>query len=389
MKSRLVVFLSLCFCVFILITECSREAEQDVRGPEYAGSNSCQSCHSDQFEQSFHEAHAMSSKEIHLAADLPDLPSDTFFFNDRTFVPVERNAGGLEQLAVVNGEIMKREHAAMLFGSGKYAYTFAFWNGQQLMQMPLNYLVAEQEWVNSPGFPQDQIYYGRVIQARCLECHASFAESRLQVVNGQVQDNYKRESVLSGIDCERCHGPAKQHVDFQRDHPETKEARHITSYASLSRDQRMDMCGSCHSGFSMQFKGDAFRIKPGDTVRALPSYNEMTGAAVDVHGYQKQALMKSACFPASQMECISCHQIHETDKSLLMYSKDCQSCHQDLKHPDQKGMTQAALSTNCIECHMPLHRSGDVGFQRSGSKEQYPYSIRTHEIKIYRDLINQ
>lgn len=387
------------FLIFLMLTafvsvivQCTQVAPKrpDSRGPAYAGSSTCVSCHKDLSESYTHNAHFNASKMIDSAGrDSLHLPDGEFIFNEHTKVGVKNLKKGLYQSAIVNGKDMKTEHTDMVFGAGISAYTFAFWFGNKLMQMPLNYVVKEHQWVNSPGFPEDQIYFGRPIVARCLECHSSFADKKLvQSANFNIEEEYVKNSVIAGIDCERCHGPAAQHVEFHTANPNVKNATYMVSYKKMALTRRIDLCGVCHSGTGIQTVSSTFAFKPGDTLKTLPQYNVYKGEDPDVHGKQKQLLEASLCYQRGKVECISCHDVHNNTKlSVQIYSNKCISCHQEVKHETLAAKDKAVLAKNCIDCHMPLKESKAIGFQMSNSKQKIPYRLRTHRIAIYENLL--
>lgn len=386
------IFLILAVFVFAAV-QCTQVKSKsiDSRGPAYAGSASCVNCHKNLAESAVHNSHFKASKMLTKpnSADSLHIPDGEFVFNEQTKVGVKNRADGLYQSALINGVDKKTEHTDMVFGAGNSAYTFAFWYGKQLMQMPLNYLTKEHQWVNSPGFPTDQIYFGRPIVARCLECHSSFADKKLvQGPNFSIEEEYVKNSVIAGIDCERCHGPAAQHVVFHEENPTVKTANYMVSYKKLALTRRIDVCGVCHSGTGIQTVSSTFSFKPGDTLKTLPQYSAYRGEDPDVHGKQKQLLEASVCYQLGKAECITCHDIHDNKKpSLEIYSNKCISCHQEVKHETLTEKNTAALAKNCIDCHMPVKESHAIGFQMSNSKEKIPYKLRTHRIAIYKELM--
>ncbi|MBB2147949.1 multiheme c-type cytochrome [Pedobacter gandavensis] len=371
--------------------QCTQEKSinNDSRGPAYAGSASCVSCHKDLSESAVHNSHFNASKMLTGSADSLHIPDGDFIFNEKTKMLVRNRADGLYQSAIINGIDKKTERTDMVFGAGNRAYTFAFWYGNQLMQMPLNYLTKEHQWVNSPGFPEEQIYFGRPIVARCLDCHSSFADVNLvQGDNFSIKEEYVKNSIIAGIDCERCHGPAAEHVNFHQENPTVKTANAMVSYKKLALTQRVDVCGVCHSGAGIQTLSSTFNFKPGDTLKILPQYSAYRGEDPDVHGKQKQLLEASACYKVGKAECISCHDVHEQQKpTMAIYSAKCISCHQDVKHETLKEKNKAILANNCVDCHMPIKESHAIDFQISNSKKKIPYKLRTHRIAIYKDLV--
>lgn len=397
-RRPLVLILFILSAVLIVIVQCTQIQSKDVRGEAYAGSATCVKCHQDISSNYAHNAHFKTSKDLTTDSgtaahgrylDSLNLPGDEFVFNPGTRVGIEKRNGSLYQVAYVNGKEVKAERTDIIFGSGHRAYTFGFWYGNQMMQMPLNYLTKEHQWVNSPGFPDDQIYFGRPVISRCLECHSSYIEKQPRPADQlNVEEQFVKGSMIAGIDCERCHGPAADHVSFHLDNPEEKRPSHMIKYKDLPLSRRVDMCGLCHSGTQVQANGSKFGFEPGDTLLSIPQYNTYNGGELDVHGNQMQLLKESPCFIIGKADCISCHDIHEKQPaSLAIYANKCMSCHQADSHPKLPGKEGALLKQNCIDCHMPQQNSTAIGFQKSNSKEKIPYQVRTHRIAVYKDLV--
>jgi len=388
-QRHLILLLFILSSIVIVIVQCTQIKEKDGRGDAYAGSASCNSCHKNITDSYAHNAHFNTSSFLNAATNIDSLklPIGEFVFNEKTKVGIEKRNGGLYQIAYINGKEVKAERLDFVFGAGLSAYTFAFWYGNKLMQLPLNYLTKEHQWVNSPGYPTEQVYFGRPIIARCLECHTSYVDKKLIQTNElKEEEEFVKGSLIAGIDCERCHGPATKHVEFHQQNPEVKEPTHMVSYQALPLSRRIDMCGVCHSGIELQSLTPTFFFKPGDTLRSLPQYSAYTGKDPDVHGNQKQLLEASLCYKIGKADCISCHDIHNENKvSLNVYSQKCVSCHQNVQHNNIK--EKALLSTNCIDCHMPVKESNAIGFQVSNSKDKIPYKVRTHRIAVYEDLV--
>lgn len=397
-QRRLVLLLFFLVTIVILIVQCTQIQTNDPRGVAYAGSTSCVQCHKDISSSYAHNAHFRTSKDLLADSgtvrqgkylDSLNLPVSEFIFNPGTRVGIERRNGTLFQVAYINGQEVKAEPTEVLFGSGDHAFTFGFWYGNQMMQMPLNYLTRVKQWVNSPGFPEDQIYFGRPVITQCLECHSSYIENLPQPADQfNTEEQFVKSSMISGIDCERCHGPAAEHVEFHLDNPEEKRPSHIIKYQDLPLSRKLDMCGLCHSGTSVQAKGSKFAFQPGDTLTHIPQFNTFNGGEPDVHGNQLQLLKASPCFLIGKADCISCHDIHDQKpKSIALYSNKCMNCHESESHPKLKEVGQRLIRENCIDCHMPEMKSNVIGFQKSNSREKIPYQIRTHKISIYKELV--
>ena len=99
-------------------------------------------------------------------------------------------------------------------------------------------------------------------------------------------------------------------------------------------------------------------------------------APVDVHGSQVELLKKSRCFQSSTMTCLTCHDVHTTQKDAAIFSAHCLQCHKKT-HPKVKNQ----IAENCVDCHMPKQKTNLIVFSWNG-KRVSP-EVRNHWIKIY------
>jgi Cytochrome c3 len=216
------------------------------------------------------------------------------------------------------------ERFDLVLGSGRRGQSYLYWKGGLLYQLPVSYLALTGGWMNSPGYPDGEVHFERVIPPQCLECHATGGARA-----GQFS---------AGITCQRCHGPATQHPA-------------IRNPAALARDGQVALCAACHSGL-----GD--------------------GAEADVHGNQVGLLRQSKCFRNSpEMSCSTCHNIHRAEQDLAAMSTRCATCHKAPRH------NRPVQADNCIDCHMPLKPSKVITFRTPGSDLAQQY--RTHRIAVY------
>ena len=225
-----------------------------------------------------------------------------------------------------------------------------------------------------------------------MECHSSYIkELAQQTPNLQKTAGFDKNSLILGVDCERCHGPAEDHVYYQTAHPEDKEARHIITYASLTRVQKINMCAVCHSGSTGVMLRSTFRFRPNDNLsdyKIEDIFQTNDPARLDVHGNQSRLLTSSKCFLMSKMDCATCHNVHNNEREqITLYSQKCISCHTIVNHKLDK--TEPAISyllkSNCIDCHMPAKPSNIIAVGTSGQGKVIPYMVRNHHIAIYPD----
>lgn len=378
------------FCISaFLLTQCfnNQITSTDPRGLGFAGSSTCRQCHQtiyDAYVKSFHYNTTQPATKQSLAGKL-DTDNNHFAYNDSTSVLIQNRDSGLYQAAFVNDKEAAAHRMDIQFGL-KHAYTFLYWKANQTFEHPLSFYSSINNWATSPGFSPVQVNFNRFIGANCFECHSSFIDKKLNASTAGIEEVLDKNTLLFGIDCERCHGPAINHVNYHNAYPEAKEAKYLTSFTTLSRQQKLDVCAMCHSGNKKMQDRSTFQFRPGDTLSnffiTLPEYNNKT--SFDVHGNQYQLLSQSKCFMnAKTLDCSTCHNPHtNTTNNVKANSSACINCHKEVTHETLK-LTTAVLQDNCIDCHMPLQPSNAITFQRPGDTLRSAYMLRTHKIAIY------
>jgi hypothetical protein len=382
--------------IMLIFSQCfnnDNKKPADVRGMMYAGSASCIKCHKDIYSNYLHTAHFQTSRTASAASIhgsfAPD--SNTVTLNDSIKVVMEKKRKKFYQVSYLNGKVTQQHPFDITFGGIK-AETYLYWKNKQVMQLPITYYNAIRSWANSPGYAADNADFSRVIGARCFECHSSYVKELPQQTKSlERKVEIDPNSMLLSIDCERCHGAAINHVNFHTEYPEEKKPKYIVTYQSLSRSQKIDMCGVCHSGNSSVMLRSTFGFKPGDT---LANYKEVSfintindPAKMDVHGNQVQLLSSSACFVKSKMDCATCHNTHNNERNMtLLYTQRCRTCHKVDNHTYCKmveKLGEAAIAGKCIDCHMPKKPSLVIAVHNSSNSTLDPYEVRTHRIAVY------
>ncbi|WP_405415881.1 multiheme c-type cytochrome [Maribacter sp. Asnod1-A12] len=265
----------------------------------------------------------------------------------------------------------------LVIGSGVKGQSYLTWRDDELLQLQVSYFQPTGSWVNSPNFPNH--FTNRKVDDNCLKCHVTFA------THNNNDNQYIKEKMLLGVDCQRCHGALEKHVKYQRENPNAENGSFVDTYNDYSRQQRLDACAVCHSGLqAQQLKGNPFSFVSGDTL-ALYSKNYKNyniNLKLDVHGNQIGLLSQSECFVNSpQMNCVTCHDPHVNQRGNLgVFNAKCVSCHSKNIVFNDTGHT---LSQNCISCHMPLVSSEVMKLKLEEEINEIPVYIRTHLIGVY------
>lgn len=361
----------------------------DPRGEAYAGPESCVNCHRKIYQNYLHTAHFLTSRlatQANIRGSFnPD--SNTVVFNDSTKVVMEKHKDGFYQASYVGGKLKEKQRFDITFGS-KRGETYLYWKGNEIYELPITYYVFLHQWANSPGY-SGTVKFDRPMGTRCFECHSS----NIQNLTGGTgfigqNDQFDKKSMLLNIDCERCHGPAANHVAYHTTNPEEKKPKYITSINSLSRKQRIDLCGQCHAGNTGLMVRSIFDFKPGDQMADFKDaghFQEKYPEKIDVHGNQAGLLAGSKCFIKGDIECATCHSIHNEINSVSAYSQRCTTCHSEEKHNFCKvaGQLGQSINNRCIDCHMPIESSKAIVIHAAGNRTIPAFKARTHRIAIY------
>ncbi|MGY3053662.1 hypothetical protein ACVWYG_001862 [Pedobacter sp. UYEF25] len=389
LKRLMLVFFSLSVIVLLCAKCLNTEPKPAITRYTNADEKTCIKCHNTVVDSYVGNAHQNTSEAITRGFFIhgEDAKNKAFSFKDLTNVSIETRNGRKYQVAYRDGKETAVKRFDVAIGSGLKSYSYAYWENNKLFQLPLSYINGMNEWVNSPGFSIVTPNFSRSIRTRCLECHSSGVET-VQINPGSFKEDteLKPSSIIYGINCQRCHGPAGDHVTFQLANPAEKQGKYIPLYNSLTRQQKIDACGVCHSGNDVKVLKSIFEFKPGDKLNDYYQRDpSVAPSQPDVHGNQLGLLKQSKCYLSSQMTCNSCHNVHESEHgSIAFYSQKCISCHKTPNHSNET-LAKGLIKANCIDCHMPREASKLISFETATGSKPIPYLMRTHRIAIYKD----
>lgn len=366
----------------------------DPRGKTYAGSVSCLECHQQIYNDALQSSHYKASAEATLKNVLGNFSTghNSYFYDKDTKVVMEKRNNVLYQVLYKNGKEVKAYRFDIVMGA-KNAQTSMFWDKDALYELPLSHYNSVNNWGTSPGYPSNEPHFDGAISTNCFECHSSHIKKDESTADPDnifgtefKPEILKKESLVYGIDCERCHGPALDHVKFHQKNPKIKLPKYITTQQSIDNDQKLAQCVICH--FAEENLQSRFKFVPGKRISEFFNHsNQNPSSNQDVHGNQFGLLSQSACFIKSEkLNCNSCHNPHKDEtENLLSQSQKCMSCHSQAMNTfcTTKAPKGTSLKENCIDCHMPKKPSAAIGFYLSGKSEMSPYLLRTHKIGVY------
>ena len=260
------------------------------------------------------------------------------------------------------------ERIDYVIGSGNHvrSYLHRAPDGR-LIELPVSwYSEGSGYWAMSPGYDwKGQPDFGRAIDGKCMFCHNGYPEG-----DAGIEMSIFPEKLPHGIDCQRCHGPGRAHVEAAMSGHAAPELLRstIVNPGRLDRERQLEVCMECHLQTSFKEPNDQraynraiFSYRPGQPLEDYKLYFEPAGQEnednfeIDHAAYR---LRKSACFRNSQMTCLTCHDPHDIPRgqeAQAHYIGVCLSCHLGVRHT----VTLPPKST-CLTCHMPKRRTDDA-----------------------------
>ena len=323
---------------------------------------------------------AQAMEETSGLADAPEYDVESLRFTSAPYLEydVVEDDGQVihrERLIGQDGETLveQREPIVFAMGSGARGRSYAIERGGFLFMSPLSWYSTQGKWDLSPGYePVNHPQFSRPIADRCLRCHCG---QPAEISGGSLQvPSYEKPFVVEhGISCERCHGPAADHIDFHDSGTVAGKTDPIVNPIDLSPDQRDDVCNQCH----LQGKGEVLRpgrhpsdFRPGDRVGDIWTVF-LDGTSVESDQSTKavshvQQMLSSRCYLESgkKLACVSCHDPHgmptEAEKPAF-FRESCLACHgNDDCHETEARRQATSPSDHCVSCHMPRLEANDI-----------------------------
>ena len=272
------------------------------------------------------------------------------------------------------------KEAHFVVGSGNHVRTYLHRTPQgRLVELPLGWYSAKGGyWAMNPGYDRpDHEDFRRQVTFQCLFCHNGYP----QIEEGSDATGTPPifpGSLPQGIDCQRCHGPGRAHLEASQPGKGTPEAirRAIVNPARLTPERQLELCMQCHLESTtfplphaiVRYQRGMFSYRPGEALADyILHFDHPAGAGYDDKfeiAHAAYRLRMSACFQKSigAMVCTTCHNPHDIPRgeaAMRHYTSVCQSC-----HGEALGKLVAAkrhpASQDCLSCHMPKRRTDDV-----------------------------
>ncbi len=350
--------------LILLLAGCSRrEAAPRPVAAEFADPRTCAACHADiartYAQTGMAKAFArvkpgsLTAEKWNARLDHPPSNRSYELIRRDTGYFIRRTAPGIEPLELEIHYVM---------GSGLHARSYVHRTPQgRLVELPAAWYPEKGGYfAMSPGYDRpDHQDFRRKISTDCMFCHNGYPAAAPGAGRPASEPVFPA-TLPEGIDCQRCHGPARAHADSGGRAP-------VVNPAKLPLERGMEICMQCHletTSFPLpnsliRFGRGAYSYRPGEPLADFVLHFDHAPAAGRGGKFEivnsVYRLRQSKCFTASgKMQCTTCHDPHRVPRGAdaeASYSKACRQCHAAGPHPERAG---------CVSCHMPKRRSEDV-----------------------------
>ena len=339
----------------------------------------CASCHKDVAERYQHTAMRRSIYRPTTTNVIEDYKYKNKLYNRRSdtyYTMTERDGIFYQrrhQIGPDGREVNSlEERVDYVIGSGDQARSYLHRNSEgRLIELPVSwYSEAGGYWAMTPGYDQaaQEDFHGS-ISYDCIFCHDAYPRAIASQAVRESGEPIFVSRLPEGIDCQRCHGPGKEHVEAaSSDKATISQIRDaIVNPARLSRERQLEVCMECHlstsgsqgANVSRRLERDVFSYIPGQPLSGYKLYFDQAGSEQNKGGFKivdaAYRLSFSACFRKSKMTCLTCHDPHVQDHgedARMRYTKICEGCHQSVRHS-----IALPAGQTCLSCHMPRRRS--------------------------------
>ena len=169
---------------------------------------------------------------------------------------------------------------------------------------------------------------------KCLDCHST-------ITSAKKAGDFDPFTIIPNVSCERCHGPAKDHVEAARRGDPLEKLAMPLGMESATPARQIHECGTCHRRIDL----------------VSPSMIHQDNH--ELARFQPLGLQASACFNEgkSGLKCTTCHDPHgKVSNNRANYVNACVNCHQN---PSQS-KCKVEPKGDCIQCHMPKRTVSEV-----------------------------
>ena len=372
---------------------------------DYAGTNSCQGCHTSIYRQWSETGMAKMLRPYAPQNVIGDFQNNNEFYleDEATYREGKTEFAKGQRQTLFSRMVIRdgRHYFDIQQSDGKlHTYPMDYTIGSKFQQayatrlpsgeihvFPIQYSALQRRWINywkiidgGGSERADLRSWGKFgsatsYQAVCAVCHTS----QLKNVKGGGFDVNNVEFKEPGVNCEMCHGPSAQHVIEMTTSEEPYPKRAIDpplNFHDLGNRDFMGVCAQCHMQSAIRGSGSGGELnylREGEFFQknlSIP-FGEFSRIGFYKDGRFRQttfiveALQRSQCFRKGLVTCGTCHDPHGHDAASNLTSlkfRDqpdlmCTNCHSQFQRTSSIAAHThhrvESEGSRCVSCHMP------------------------------------
>lgn len=385
---------------------------------DFVGADSCALCHQKQFDLWKNSTHGRAGGhpgEVELIARFDGRPLQ---FKDAIVIPTNAPGGKPAFRVAMDGAPSFDIAVDAVVGGGHMigGGTQSFFNRHPdgtVRFLPFDFIRKENLWFvqlraglkwtpvsrdislksDLANWPPHRVLGSVADLSNCQNCHGSQITAGWDAAAERFTTRYQTLK----INCESCHGPAREHVGIvSRPGFETNAYIGMKPLATLSKDASVKLCLQCHA------TKEVLREDPYLPGALLEDYFSLKLPALSQNPYHIDGRIRSFsyqgnhlfsdCYRNGSMTCTDCHDPHGNhyrdvfQRELVgrFDNRQCTSCHASKAVDTERHSHHKAGSPgdSCVACHMPY-------LQHPGVGTQLQFARSDHSIPIPRPAFDQ
>lgn len=343
----------------------------------YLGAAACAKCHAEISRQWEHSLHGRMMQPAGRNSVEGDFAQSRIVLHGSTYQLRQRNGDYFITESDLTGK--PQEHRVeYTVGSRRVQHYLSTLPDGRIIVLPPSWDNVDKKWIHDIDVGNPEEDPGAPIQTwnkTCYSCHVSREKKNFDIQLLRYATTWQD----FGVNCERCHGPGKEHVaavsakvtNWQRIAAADKTgiAESIVNPGQMDPERSTMICAQCHSFRDIyvdDFKAGAsyydfflpvmeYRLPNSDDPAYWPDGRPrwLSNEAI--------ALWQSQCFLKGGATCVTCHsrahdvEVGDNPQFRRENDKRCLGCHNRIgahlaAHTHH---AQNSAGSSCVECHMP------------------------------------
>lgn len=335
----------------------------------YVGDKQCASCHKDAVESWQGSHHDLAMQIANNTTVLGDFNDVSITLDSVSYFFTRKDDNYMVQVKEIDGSEVDYK-ITYTFGLTPLQQYIADFDKGKKQVLRVTWDVVNKKWYHQyPGdkvSPHDWMHWTKSSQnwnTMCAECHSTNLKKNYLVEEDAFNTTYS----FINVNCESCHGPAEQHVNWANNLQDTlQNKKYILS--GKKQFSQMNMCASCHSR-RVKLTQNMVPGKHFEDQYLLQNLSEEfyhADGQIEDEDYVFGSFVQSKMYH-NDVTCTDCHDAH-TLKLKEVGNKLCMQCHEPkYDTPSHHYHKQDTDGSQCINCHMTGVTYMGVDYRRDHS----------------------